>query len=172
MTNISGFLAIADQHAKILILGSMPGQVSLDNQAYYAHPRNAFWPIMFTLFNKNIAIDDYPLRKQLLIDHNIAVWDVLQSCHRSGSLDSAIKMQSITANNFTAFFSSHPGIQHVFFNGAKAENIYSKFVQTHVDEQFSHLKYTRLPSTSPAYASINLQQKTKIWKNEFSYIIN
>lgn len=172
MNNVSGFPAIADQHAKILILGSMPGVASLQHQAYYAHPRNAFWPIMFALFNQNNAISDYQLRKQLLLTHNIAVWDVLQSCHRAGSLDSAIKMRSIKANDFDGFFSSHPAIQYVFFNGAKAESIYAKFVATHLNKQFDALRYCKLPSTSPAYASINLQHKTKIWKNEFSYIIN
>ena len=172
MCTITGFPAIEDQQASVLILGSMPSQLSLQHQAYYAHPRNAFWPIMFALFNHNKSITDYQDRKQLLLAHKVAVWDVLQSCNRSGSLDSAIKMESVKVNNFEQFLSTHPSIQHIFFNGAKAENIYSKFVLAQVRQQFHFLRYTRLPSTSPAYASLNLLQKTKIWEDEISYIIS
>ena len=171
MDTINGFPAIADKQAKILILGSMPSDSSLQQQRYYAHQRNAFWPIMFSLFNHNLEISDYPLRQQLLIKNQVAVWDVLQSCHRSGSLDTAIKMNTIQVNQFYDFFSKHNLIKQVFFNGTKAETIYMKNVLAQVSAEFAYLNYTRLPSTSPAHASLNLNQKTKIWHDEIRYII-
>lgn len=165
MDNIYGFSAIVDKNAKLLILGSMPSESSLQKQQYYGHPRNGFWPIMLSLFSEqpNTDILDYQQRKQRLIENNIAVWDVLQSCHRQGSLDTAIKMDSIKTNDFNQFFSSHPYICKVFFNGTKAEAIYIKYVLPSLNKE---LIYCRLPSTSPAYAAMSLSQKTAVWKKE------
>ncbi|MCK5829003.1 MAG: DNA-deoxyinosine glycosylase [Methylococcales bacterium] len=168
MKNISGFPAVAGKNAKLLILGSMPSEASLQKQQYYGHQRNAFWSIMMTLFcdQPNHSVLPYTQRKRLLIENNIAVWDVLKNCHRDGSLDTAIKMDSIKTNNFLQFFLSHPDIKKVFFNGLKAEAIYIKHVLSTLNKQFSDLEYCRLPSTSPAHASITLKQKTAIWKKE------
>lgn len=164
---ITGFMPILGENPKILILGSMPSETSLEKQQYYGHPRNAFWPIMLSIFlpNTNNANLDYEQRKKLLMDHRIAVWDVLQSCQREGSLDTAIAMDSIQANNFMDFFKLNSAIKTVVFNGAKAESIYQKNVLQEVSNQFSDIKYIRLPSTSPAHASLTLQQKTEIWQN-------
>ncbi|MFW5442856.1 MAG: DNA-deoxyinosine glycosylase [Methylococcaceae bacterium] len=168
MNQIIGFAPIAKENAKILILGSMPSDMSLQKQQYYGHQRNAFWPIMLSLLNKNIDLDqiDYSQRKKLLIENNIAVWDVLQSCHRSGSLDTAIKMNSIQVNPFYQFFTKHRLISKICFNGAKAESIYVKYVLPDVRDQFETMKYVRLPSTSPAHAAMTLLQKTQYWKKE------
>jgi len=166
--NITGFDPIADKHAEILILGSMPSEDSLRKQQYYAHPGNAFWVIMHSLFNGNspLEIRDYSQRKNCLIENNIAVWDVLQSCYREGSLDSAIKMDSIQTNDFQHFFKQHPAIRKVCFNGAKAEHIYLKYVLPAIREPFEYLAYVRLPSTSPAYAAMSLLKKGRIWEKE------
>lgn len=168
MNNISGFPAIADKNAKLLILGSMPSETSLQKQQYYGHQRNAFWPIMLSLFIEPPTYEslDYSQRQQLLIKNNIAVWDVLQSCHRQGSLDTAIKIDSIVTNNFYHFFDSHSAISKVFFNGAKAEILYKKYVLPTINKKFSTLEYCRLPSTSPAHASMTLTEKTGIWQKE------
>ncbi len=125
MKHRTGFPPIAKPDATILILGSMPGQKSLDEHQYYAHPRNSFWPIMYQLFN---IIDDlnYKQRKQLLIDKKIALWDVLKSCYREGSLDSDIDQTTIVANDFNSFFEKYSKIKVVFFNGAKAEQLFRK----------------------------------------------
>ncbi len=165
---ITGFKPIADQHAKILILGSMPSEESLRKQQYYGHARNAFWRIMLSILQDDSTheMSEYSQRKNCLIINNIAVWDVLQRCYRSGSLDSAIKMDSIKTNDFLKFFKQHPTISKVCFNGAKAEAIYLKAVLPTVKEQFNHLNYVKLPSTSPAYAAMSLQQKMAIWKKE------
>lgn len=94
MTNSTGFPPIAKPDATILILGSMPGQKSLDENQYYAHPRNSFWPIILKLFKLKGELT-YTQREQLLLDNRIAVWDVLKSCYREGSLDSDIDNSSI-----------------------------------------------------------------------------
>ena len=143
-----GFQAIADHNAQILILGSMPSVTSLDQQHYYAHPRNAFWPIMSTLFK----MDD------------IAVWDVLQSCQRQGSLDSSINPNSMIANNFSLFLQQHPNITQIIFNGAKAEQVFERYVLTTLDKQSSKILRQRLPSTSPAHASLKFDQKYALWQ--------
>jgi len=167
MNEIKGFQPIVDEDAKILILGSMPSDISLQKQEYYGYQRNSFWAIMSALFTENgEGINDYSLRKKMLLDNNVALWDVLQSCHRKGSLDVAIKMDSIKINDFTHFFFNHPSIHKVFFNGSKAEAIFKKYVFPEINDQFDYLQFTRLPSTSPAHAAMTLEQKTEIWQKE------
>lgn len=166
MNSISGFAPIANEKAKILILGSMPSDVSLHEQEYYAHQRNAFWPIMSSLFKSDSDKDNYEQHKNRLIENKIALWDVLQSCYRKGSLDTAIKMDSVIVNDFFQFFTKHTEIKKVCFNGAKAESVYVKYVLPKVKQKFGYLEYVRLPSTSPAHASLSLQQKADIWAKE------
>ena len=156
----TGFPAIADQQAKILILGSMPSVKSLEKQQYYAHPRNAFWPIMSALFDMEQDLN-YQQRCQHLISHHIAVWDVLKSCQRQGSLDQHIKKESIVANDFNTFFLHHPYIHQVFFNGSKAEQVFKQYV---VPSLSKTVKQQRLPSTSPAHAAMKFEQKLRAWQ--------
>jgi len=167
VSRISGFAPISNKQAKILVLGSMPSESSIVKQQYYGHPRNAFWPVMLSLFNLPAGFDkaSYAQRKQLLINNSIAVWDVLQSCCRAGSLDAAIKMDSIKINDFPSFYLMHTKIATVCFNGAKAEAVYNRYILPHIKSQFGHLKYIKLPSTSPAYASMSLKKKTAIWSD-------
>ncbi len=166
MNDIRSFAPIANEVAAILILGSMPSQVSLSKKEYYGHKKNAFWPIILNIFNKELDYNkaSYRQRENILLTHKIALWDVLQSCHRPGSLDAAITMSSIKSNDFLSFFSQHKKIQTVFFNGAKAESIYMKTVLSQVKSQFSYLSYVRLPSTSPAYAAMPFRKKLDIWR--------
>ena len=168
MSSIRGFTPIANKNAKILVLGSMPSDVSLQEQEYYAHQRNAFWPIMFSICNESSDRHEYWMRKQMLMENKIAVWDVLQSCYREGSLDTAIKMNSIKVNNFHQFLTKHTGITKVCFNGAKAEAVYVKYVLPVIKEHFGDLEYARLPSTSPAHAALTLQQKIRAWQKEIN----
>jgi double-stranded uracil-DNA glycosylase len=162
MTNNTGFPPIAKSDATILILGSMPGQKSLDENQYYAHPRNSFWPIIFQLFNIKDKLS-YTQRKQLLLDNKIAVWDVLKSCYREGSLDSDIDTSTIEANDFVSFFKTHTKIKTIFFNGAKAEQLFNKEVLKGT-QQHQNLKYHKLPSTSPAHAAMSMKEKLLKWK--------
>lgn len=148
----------------------MPSEMSLLKQQYYGHQRNAFWPIMLSIFYHSSGVDkpSYSQRTRLLTENNIAVWDVLQSCTREGSLDTEIKMDSIKTNDFKTFYSEHTRITRVCFNGAKAEAIYNKYVLPQVKKKFEHIEYFKLPSTSPAYAAMTLQQKITIWANSLS----
>lgn len=163
MSNLDSFAPIVSKNAKVLILGTMPGAASLMKQQYYGHPRNAFWPIMNALFAMAPELC-YVERKQVLINNSIAVWDVLKSCNRPGSLDSKIDMTSIRINQFDAFFAEYSGIKHVYFNGAMAEKLYQKYCSPTLCHPFCYLEYRRLPSTSPAYASLSEAQKTEAWK--------
>jgi hypoxanthine-DNA glycosylase len=162
-----GFPAIADTNAKVLILGSMPSVQSLQQQQYYAHPRNAFWPIMARLFEFELNVD-YLTRCQKLQQHNIAVWDSLKACQRQGSLDQNIDTNSMIVNDFNAFFQHHPNIQHLFFNGGKAEQVFKQRIFHCLNEPFKSLPHTRLPSTSPAHATMNFEQKLHCWQQLLS----
>ena len=163
MTDISGFAPIVSSNASLLILGTMPSEASLFRQQYYGHPRNAFWPIMGMLFNSAPGLC-YQLHKEMLIENGVAVWDVLQSCNRLGSLDSDIKLETIRTNDFVGFFSEYQNIKRVFFNGKMAEKLYQKRILPTLNQRFSYLEYQCLPSTSPAYAVLKLEQKTEAWK--------
>ena len=162
MTEISGFKPLGNSNARILILGSMPSVRSLEKQQYYGHPRNAFWRIMSALFNEDKPII-YQQGEQLLQAKGIAVWDVLKSCARQGSLDSAINKHSIQTNDFLALFATFSQIECVFFNGAMAEVLYKKYVYPLLPAEYNALNYARLPSTSPAYAAMSYQDKLAAW---------
>lgn len=163
MTNEKqGFPPIANELATILILGSMPGEESLRKKEYYANSRNTFWKIMAGLFNyQNVA--SYQEKITKLMEHNIALWDVIDVCERKGSLDSAIDNRTIRENDFASFYRSHPNIKYVFFNGAKAENEYLKRVLPGLSDQAKGIAYCRLPSTSPAMAQLSFDAKLLQW---------
>ena len=136
----------------------MPGRASLAASQYYAHRQNAFWRIVCSLLGLDPA-SPYQARVRALRASHIAVWDVLHSCVRPGSLDSSIEQE--TANDFKAFFRRHPGIAQVFFNGAKAEASFRRHVLPAIERR---LHYARLPSTSPAHASIPYARKLNAWR--------
>ena len=160
-THVQSFPPIADARATRLILGSMPGAASLAAHQYYAHPQNAFWRIMGSIFN--VAPDAaYGERVRALQKAKVAVWDVLQSCERPGSLDASIRRDSEVANDFTAFFAQHPRVTQVYFNGAAAEASFKRHCAELLrDPQIS---FQRLPSTSPAHASLRFEQKLMVWR--------
>jgi len=155
------FPPIARPDARVLILGSMPGQASLAAGQYYAHPRNAFWPIMAILLGFDPTID-YPGRTKALTAAGVAVWDVLHSCRRPGSLDSSIEAESLVVNDLAGFLARHRAIAHIFFNGSAAEALFRKHLRT--DPGIARLHLTRLPSTSPAHAALNFAQKLTAWR--------
>jgi hypoxanthine-DNA glycosylase len=151
-----GFPPIIDADARTLILGNMPSVMSLGAQRYYANPRNAFWRITGEIFR--FATDDpYDARTAALRDHGVAVWDVLRSCRRVGSLDSAVEPDSMVANDFGALFNQHRHITRVFFNGAAAEKNFRRLVGI-----TQPISYVRLPSTSPAQ-TMRYADKLSIW---------
>jgi len=168
---LSSFAPIEGERVAVLVLGSMPGVASLDAGAYYAHPRNAFWPILMAWLNAR-APDraatlkiPYASRADRLRHAGIGVWDVLAHCHRPGSLDSAIVRASEVPNDIPALVARHPELRRIVFNGRAAEQLFTR----HIDltdsrpgrepppERFS------APSTSPAMASLNLSAKHAAW---------
>jgi len=162
MATINGFSALGDGSAKILILGSMPSIASIHGQQYYAHRRNAFWPIIAELFNEG-AIVNYQQGQQILVEQKIALWDVLRSCTRRGSLDSAIDTKSVVCNDFVHFFKKHKHIHKIYFNGATAEKLYKAHVWHTLEIPFQTLNYVKLPSTSPAFAAMSYNAKLAAW---------
>lgn len=160
MPVIHSFSPITGRHAKILILGSMPGEASLAANQYYAHRRNAFWPIIIRLLQLQPETC-YQDRVRALEASSIALWDVLKSCERSGSLDSGIEAGTQTINDFAAFFSTHPTITHVLFNGGTAESCFKRHVLPATD--CKSMTLARLPSTSPANARLSFDEKCSIW---------
>ncbi|MCD0504576.1 DNA-deoxyinosine glycosylase [Bordetella petrii] len=144
----------------------MPGVASLRVQQYYAHPRNAFWPIAAAACGFDLHAD-YAARIAALNAAGIALWDVLQACDRTGSLDADIALASIVPNDFGAFFRAHPGIVRVCFNGAKAAALFRRHVLPTL--RAAHpLEYIALPSTSPAHAAMSMQQKALAWSQALS----
>jgi double-stranded uracil-DNA glycosylase len=129
--------------SRVLILGSMPGAESLRRQEYYAHPRNAFWRIIAELFGAGEP-GSYEAKKRLLLREGLALWDVAGSCRREGSLDQRIR--DVVPNDFSSLFADCPRISHIFFNGAKAAELFTKWAGPPAG-----VKAMRLPSTSPAY---------------------
>lgn len=162
MTVIHGFPPLTRSNARILVLGSMPSRESLARQQYYAHPRNAFWPIMARMFG--LQATSYRERAQELTRHGVAVWDVLQACTRSSSLDSDIDDDSIVTNDFQDFFQNHAEVRQIFFNGAKAESVYLRQVIPDLPTMYADLSHSRLPSTSPANAGMSFEQKLEAWR--------
>ncbi|MCX4190378.1 DNA-deoxyinosine glycosylase [Methylophaga sp. OBS3] len=147
---------LAKSDAKLLIVGSMPGIASLQQQQYYAHPRNAFWPIMQHIFGWSEMT--YTERCQALVNEKIALWDVLRHCRRRGSLDSAIERDTIAINDFDALFKFAPNITTVCTNGGKANQLFKRHVQL-----AKHISIKVLPSTSPAYAAMSFDNKLAHW---------
>jgi len=164
MARIQSFAPIANREARILILGSMPGKASLAAGQYYAHAQNLFWPILAELTGAAPAAP-YAARVRALKARGIALWDVLASCAREGSMDAAIDDASAHANDFASFYRSHPRIERVFFNGAKAEACYRRQVLPELAQGHGPAAYLRLPSTSPANASKSRACKQRAWKD-------
>lgn len=154
-----GFPPVARSDARILILGSLPGQRSIAEQQYYAHPQNAFWPIMKELFGVQGGYQD---RLVQLLAHKIALWDVLHGSVRPGSLDGRIRLDSARANDFETFLRAHADIRLIVFNGKKAEQLFARFIDSNSVCHGVHR--TGLPSTSPAYASMPFSGKLARWR--------
>jgi double-stranded uracil-DNA glycosylase len=160
---ICGFPPIAASDARVLVLGSMPSVASLARQQYYGHPQNAFWPIMGRLFGASPDLP-YENRKRILCEHGIAVWDVLRECHREGSLDTAIRVETESANDFVSFLADHAHIATIFFNGGKAETAFRRHAMAQVADSGREVRFIRLPSTSPAHAGRSFAQKLSAWR--------
>lgn len=159
--HVHSFAPIDSRTSRVLILGTMPGKVSLRERQYYAHPRNLFRSIIGRILEFDPA-RPYEARVASIQSAGIAIWDVLKTCTRKSSLDSGIDDSSAVPNDFLAFLAGHPHIQRICFNGAKAEALYMKHARPRLtfDPNIQHL---RLPSTSPANATLAFSVKVRAW---------
>lgn len=160
---IAGFAPVAAPDARVLILGTMPSVESLRQSFYYAHPRNAFWPMLARILSEPdpVSVEE---KKALLLHHRIALWDVAQSCVRPGSLDSAIR--DALPNDVPGLLKRCPEIKVILFNGATAQNLYRKLI----GDVPAGLRSVRMPSTSPAY-TLKFEAKRAAWQKELEEII-
>jgi len=154
-----GFPPVSTPDAEVLVLGSLPGVRSISAQQYYAHPQNAFWRIMDDLFGIR---GSYSERCAQLVERRIALWDVLESSVRPGSMDADIDLATATPNDFAGFFAAHPAIRQVAFNGKKAEQMFRRFVLGSLRGNIPEL--CPMPSTSPAFASMSYAHKLQQWR--------
>lgn len=157
---------ISTAAATVLILGSMPGERSLRASQYYAHPQNAFWGIMGHLTGLDPR-SPYEQRIAAMNQAGIALWDVIHSCDRPGSLDGDILPSSIKPNDFLSFFRDHPQIELVCFNGATAAQCFQRRVMPSLGPM--ELQYLRVPSTSPAH-TISFARKAEAWSAIAAYL--
>ncbi len=161
---MNSFKPLIGRNARILVLGTMPGQASLEKTEYYAHPRNAFWPIALAhILDKTISRDlfherNYSTRSTLLVNSHIGLWDVLAQCDRQGSLDSKIIRQSEIPNPINDLLTARQHIKAIVFNGKTAEKLFQRHIKTDPS-----IAIHSLPSTSPAMASLTLEEKYLQW---------
>ncbi len=142
----------------LLILGSMPGRISLAQSQYYAHQRNAFWPIMAGLAGFSPLLN-YQNRLAALGRAKVALWDVLKHCERTGSLDQNIKNE--TPNDIAGFLAQQTSICAVFLNGGKAAVSFRRHILNFLPRD---LAIYDLPSTSPAHARQREEEKFQLWR--------
>ncbi len=156
---IYSFPPVIDGGCHTLILGTMPSVKSLEEAFYYAHPRNAFWPLMARVLGEDTpnTIAD---KKAMLLRHGAALWDTAASCEREGSLDAAMK--DVILNDVGALLEKYPHIERIFLNGGEAYRLFSKM---HIER--TRLYIERLPSTSPAY-TLPFEKKLEAWRRAFA----
>ena len=160
--SVAGLPLIATPDARVLVLGSAPSVLSLQHGQYYGNPRNAFWPVVAELLDRCPG-EDYAARKRMLVEARIALWDVLASAERPGSLDASIIGTTAVVNDFEAFFAGHPLVRAVFFNGRTARRFWDRRVEGR-QALPADLALTTLPSTSPANAAMTLREKVAAWR--------
>lgn len=147
------FPPIIDAHTRILFLGSFPSIASFEHSFYYAHGRNAFWPMMEELFGVKFSNNDD--KKNFCLAHEIGLWDVIASCERSNSSDTNLK--NILPNDFKKLLQEYPNIRVIAFTGKKAFDLFQKYFKDFPIEK------VLLPSTSPAHAAMTREEKTAFY---------
>lgn len=157
---LKGFAPIVSAHPKAMILGSMPSVTSLEKQEYYGFKHNRFWKIMSAYFQ--VELQDYEAKRQLILDHDLILWDVIGSCEREGSLDSAIRKE--TCNAIVELYEQYADIQWILCNGRKSYDLYQKHFASKIDAVC-----VCMPSTSNANRSI---KETALFAKWFAQLDN
>jgi double-stranded uracil-DNA glycosylase len=152
---LNGLPPVIDSDIRILILGSFPGEASLSAKQYYAHPRNQFWPLLSAVLGEDLAGLVYPERLRRLLAHSIGLWDAIAACHRTGSLDAAIR--NAQPNDFEPLKQSCPQLFRVCFNGKTSGRIAPRFAEAGFETLV-------LPSSSPANQQLSFEQKLAHWQ--------
>lgn len=156
------FPALYDEHARILILGSFPSVKSREQQFFYGHKQNRFWKVTSGLLGCSVP-ESIPEKRQMLLSHHIAVWDVIASCSIEGSSDSSIR--DVIPNDLTDIL-SQADIQAVFTNGGKAHELYQKYTCPKTG-----ISAIKLPSTSPANAAFSVEKLKAEWACILPYLV-
>lgn len=162
-TLLRGLAAQVNAQSRVLVLGSMPGVVSLQETRYYAHPCNRFWPLMSVLCGVELSAG-HDLRLQQLQGAGVGLWDVIGQCERSGSLDAAIVRGSEVINPVAALLAAYPGIQVIACNGGAAYTAFQRWVQPTLPPLAVAVPVLALPSTSPANAAWSLPRLLEQWR--------
>ncbi len=168
MARVQSFAPVTGIDPRVVVLGSVPGIASLEAVQYYAHPRNAFWPIMDELFGIDHRAD-YETRVRELEKLPLILWDTLQVCYRPGSLDSDIDVKTVRANNFQRLLRHHLKIRAILFNGAASEKYFRQLVLPGL-ARTGEIEFIRMPSTSPANAGMKFEQKLAAWRHLLDYL--
>ena len=149
------FEPVYNQDSKILILGTFPSVKSRENQFYYGHPQNRFWKVLSALFEES-ALCTNEEKKAFLLEHKIAIWDVIASCDITGSSDSSIK--NVVPTDLSVILNK-ARIEKIYANGATAAKLFHKYQEPIVKREI-----ITLPSTSPANAAFSLERLVECWK--------
>ncbi|WP_263833888.1 DNA-deoxyinosine glycosylase [Sulfurospirillum oryzae] len=148
------FEPIYNKHSNVLILGTFPSVKSREQSFYYGHPQNRFWKVIASLTQTPSPIT-IEAKKDMLLKHGIAIWDVIQSCEITGSSDSSIK--NVVPTDFSNIL-AQSNITRIYANGATAYKLYQTYCETK-----THLPIIKLPSTSPANAAFSLEKLIQEW---------
>lgn len=162
MTHVVGFPPVSRSNGTALVLGTLPGQDSIDAGEYYAHQRNVFWKIMGELFGASLE-RAYVERLKAMKSNGVALWDVLASARRAGSLDSAIDKSTVEVNDFSQFYAEHRRIRLTCFNGRGAEDFYKRRVLPGLEGWSREISLRLLPSTSPMNTTKTFKEKLAEW---------
>ena len=145
------------------MLGTLPSRKSIELGEYYGHPQNAFWKIMGEMFGARRELP-YAERTAILVSSRVAVWDVLASSVRPGSMDADIDVGTAVPNDFRSLLDEHRDIECICFNGRTAEKLFVRHVAPGIENRSNRLQYLALPSTSPAHASMSFGEKLEAWR--------
>jgi hypoxanthine-DNA glycosylase len=151
----ASFGPVIDAETRLLVLGSLPGEVSLQRAQYYAHPQNQFWRLMGAVTGADLAAAPYEARLALLRSHGVGLWDVVQSARRAGSLDGAIRDHQ--PNALVKLAGSLPQLRAIAFNGATAARIGRQTIGLAL-----HWDLVSLPSSSAAH-TLRFEAKLAQW---------
>ncbi|MEA3120205.1 MAG: hypothetical protein QOI13_3475 [Paraburkholderia sp.] len=158
MTLKRSFSPIVDAHTRVLVLGSLPGDVSLAQGQYYAHRQNRFWSLIGDVIGENLREMPYETRLEMLLAHRIGLWDVIAEARREGSLDSRIREHA--RNDLVALIDTLPNLVAVAFNGGTAAKIGARALAAHP----AAIEFVNLPSSSPAFAAVPYADKLRAWE--------